>query len=252
MWRPHGQRVGAGDRRSRAAAAISPPAKAAATNSMATNSSPLPRNTEAKNRSSRCPIRSRTTPMNHKKAIPAKGTRFSAMTTARRARRICQPRAGGRGIGRCRDDDEDEGQAEQQREKDSRGGRGRARRAKAGACYRFLVSHHAARLLGPGTSAGRSGLVLPVFSRRRPAHRQIRASADCGTMRIAAYRSSGSARHRAASLTTRLPLISTDLSRRARPLCLGLVLPRRLNARKVRACGTRYAAGRLLKGPGRT
>jgi hypothetical protein len=43
---------------------------------------------------------------------------------------------------------------------------------------------------------------------------------------------------------------SADLSRRARPVCLGPVLPRRLNSRKVRACGTRCAAGRLLKGPG--
>ena len=36
----------------------------------------------AKNRSSRPPIRSRITPMNHKKAMPANGTRFSAITTA--------------------------------------------------------------------------------------------------------------------------------------------------------------------------
>src|SRR5438034_914549 len=61
-----------------------PPATAAATNSIATNNSPLPRNTVAKNRSSRAPIRSRSTPMNHKKAIPANGTRFSATATAAR------------------------------------------------------------------------------------------------------------------------------------------------------------------------
>jgi Ulp1 family protease len=48
---------------------------------MATNSRPLPRNTVAKNRSSRWPIRSRTTPTNHKKAIPANGMRFSATAT---------------------------------------------------------------------------------------------------------------------------------------------------------------------------
>ena len=84
ICRPAASVSGPGAADPAAASAISPPAKAAAANSMATNSSPLPRNTEAKNRSSRCPIRSRTTPMNHKKAMPAKGTRFSAMTTARR------------------------------------------------------------------------------------------------------------------------------------------------------------------------
>jgi hypothetical protein len=73
-----GQRVGAGGADRSDTLAISPPANAAPTNNMATNSSPLPKNTDAKNRSSRCPIRSRTTPMNHKKAIPANGTRFSA------------------------------------------------------------------------------------------------------------------------------------------------------------------------------
>jgi len=64
--------------------AIRPPATAAPTNSMATNSRPLPKNTVAKNRSSRSPIRSRTTPTNHKKAIPANGMRFSAIATADR------------------------------------------------------------------------------------------------------------------------------------------------------------------------
>jgi hypothetical protein len=44
-------------------------------NRIATNSSPLARNTVAKNRSSRSPIRLRTTAMNHRNAIPAKGTR---------------------------------------------------------------------------------------------------------------------------------------------------------------------------------
>src|SRR6266516_2497070 len=68
----------------RDAAAISPPETAAATKSMPTNNRPLPRNTVAKNRSSRSPIRSRSTPMNHKKAMPANGTRFSAITTAAR------------------------------------------------------------------------------------------------------------------------------------------------------------------------
>src|SRR5262245_28362585 len=67
-----------------AASARKPAVTALATKSIATNSSPLPRNTVAKNRSSRWPIRSRTTPMNQRNAIPAKGTRFSARTTRRR------------------------------------------------------------------------------------------------------------------------------------------------------------------------
>ena len=58
------------------------PATAAATNSMPTNSRPLPRNTVANRRSSRSPIRSRSTPMNHRKAIPANGMRFRATATA--------------------------------------------------------------------------------------------------------------------------------------------------------------------------
>ena len=66
--------------------AISPPPNAAATNSMATNNRPLPRNTVPKKRSSRWPIRSLSTPMNHKKAIPANGMRFSAIATAARRR----------------------------------------------------------------------------------------------------------------------------------------------------------------------
>ena len=64
------------------ASARSPPPTAAATNNMATNNRPLPRNTVAKKRSSRSPIRSRSTPTNHRNAIPANGTRFSATTTA--------------------------------------------------------------------------------------------------------------------------------------------------------------------------
>ena len=45
---------------------------------MARNKSPLPRKTVAKKRSSSSPNRSRSTLMNHKKAMPANGTRFSA------------------------------------------------------------------------------------------------------------------------------------------------------------------------------
>src|SRR4029077_7318061 len=58
-----------------------PPATAAEAKSMARNRSPLPRKTVAKKRSSSSPNRSRTTPMNHKKAMPANGTRFSARAT---------------------------------------------------------------------------------------------------------------------------------------------------------------------------
>ena len=68
------------------AAAMVAPATAAATNSMPTNSRPLPRNTVANRRSSRSPIRSRSTPMNHRKAIPANGMRFRATATAVRRR----------------------------------------------------------------------------------------------------------------------------------------------------------------------
>ena len=42
---------------------------------IATNNRPLPRNTVARNRSSCWPIRSRTTPMNHRNVIPANGAR---------------------------------------------------------------------------------------------------------------------------------------------------------------------------------
>ena len=65
-----------------------PPAMAAPTNNMATNSRPLPRNTVAKKRSSRSPIRSLSTPMNHRNAIPANGTRFKATATAARLREL--------------------------------------------------------------------------------------------------------------------------------------------------------------------
>jgi transposase len=58
-----GQGAGAGDRRPRRRAGDQPASEGGPTNNMATNSSPLPKNTDAKNRSSRCPIRSRTTPI---------------------------------------------------------------------------------------------------------------------------------------------------------------------------------------------
>ena len=59
----------------------SPRETATAANSMATNSSPLPKNTVAKNRSSNRPMRLRSTAMNQRNAIPVKGTKFSAMPT---------------------------------------------------------------------------------------------------------------------------------------------------------------------------
>src|SRR4051794_36823653 len=57
------------------------PITAAATNSMARNNKALPKKTVAKKRSSCCPSRSRSTPINHKKATPANGMRFSASAT---------------------------------------------------------------------------------------------------------------------------------------------------------------------------
>jgi hypothetical protein len=59
-------------------------ATAEATKSMATNSNPLPRKTVAKNLSSAPPTRSRSTPTNQRKPIPAKGTRPIANRTASR------------------------------------------------------------------------------------------------------------------------------------------------------------------------
>ena len=80
--RPSARTSGPGGLDERDAAAISPPATAAVTKSMATNNRPLPRNTVAKKRSSRWPIRSRSTPTNHRKAMPANGMSDSATFTA--------------------------------------------------------------------------------------------------------------------------------------------------------------------------
>ncbi len=52
---------------------------------MARNRSPLPRNTVAKKRSSYAPSRSRSTPMNQRKAIPANGSRCRARLTVFRS-----------------------------------------------------------------------------------------------------------------------------------------------------------------------
>ena len=59
-------------------AATTAPAEAAAANIIAMNSSPLPRNTVAKNWSSCRPRRSRATAMNQRKNSPAKGTSATA------------------------------------------------------------------------------------------------------------------------------------------------------------------------------
>lgn len=53
---------------------------AAAANRDATNSRPDPRNTVANSRSSAAPNRVRRTPRNHRKAIPANGTRYRAIS----------------------------------------------------------------------------------------------------------------------------------------------------------------------------
>jgi hypothetical protein len=58
------------------------PITAAAANSIARNNKALPKKTVAKKRSSRCPSRSRSTPINHRKATPANGTRFNAIVIA--------------------------------------------------------------------------------------------------------------------------------------------------------------------------
>jgi hypothetical protein len=57
------------------------PARDAAVKMLARNSSELPKNTVEKNRSSWAPRRSRSTPMNQRKATPANGTRFNASIT---------------------------------------------------------------------------------------------------------------------------------------------------------------------------
>ena len=97
--RPSAKVPASGGPDDRDAAANRPPATAAATNSMATNNRPLPRNTVAKNRSSRSPIRSRSTPMNQRKAMPANGMRFSAIATAARRPESVSHVAGARADG---------------------------------------------------------------------------------------------------------------------------------------------------------
>ena len=80
--RPHAPRRPAG--RASAAVLISPAATAPDTKNMPTKSRPLPRKTVAKNRSSPGPMRSRSTPMNHRKAIPANGSSWRLSDTALR------------------------------------------------------------------------------------------------------------------------------------------------------------------------
>ena len=85
-----------------ATAPIRAPINAAAANRHATNSNPLPRNTVAKNLSSSSPKRFRSTPMNHRNAIPANGTRASAKRTACPAVWIGEPNIRLRQISRDR------------------------------------------------------------------------------------------------------------------------------------------------------
>ena len=102
--------------------------------------------------------------MNHKKAIPANGTRFSANAMVAR----CDVSVSHAPLVAVSDG------AEMIRSTRARPSSSeKTIPAAAAAAARgvrrlvpvmFLMSHHAARLLGPGTSAGRSGLVLPVFS----------------------------------------------------------------------------------------
>ena len=105
--------------------AIRPPATAPATNSIATNSSPVPRNTVAKNRSSAAPIRSRIDAHEPQERKPGEGNKIerdapqSSCATGHRARwgHRC-------GLRRDRDPQQHEGSAEQQCEHDARDGRG--------------------------------------------------------------------------------------------------------------------------------
>ena len=69
-------------------------------NIIARNSSPLPKNTDKKNLSSNLPNPSRTTPMNHRNAIPANGINTDAILT-RRSRQSSHRDPGGPPSGRA-------------------------------------------------------------------------------------------------------------------------------------------------------
>ena len=85
LWRPNGHTLPSSSTEAAADAVLTRPAAVAPdTKNMAMNSSPLPRNTVAKKRSSPCPMRSRSTPMNHRNAMPANGSRWRLTDTARR------------------------------------------------------------------------------------------------------------------------------------------------------------------------
>src|SRR3974390_665235 len=71
------------------------PITAADENSIARNSSALPRKTAAKTRSSRSWSLSRSTPMNHRKAMPAKGIRLRARLTVPELAEIHSPASSG-------------------------------------------------------------------------------------------------------------------------------------------------------------
>ena len=109
------------------------PETAAATKSIAMKSRPLPRNTVAKKRSSASPTRSRTTPMNHRNAIPANGTSASATTHRLPPRTVGQPRPRLARVGGHRQADQHQGHPEQDREQNPRNssGLGRSRAPRA-------------------------------------------------------------------------------------------------------------------------
>lgn len=69
------------------------PAAAEAPNRQATKTRPLPRKTVETNRSSASPACSRRAPMNHRKAMPAKGTSSSAVVTASRCPAVTSTRS---------------------------------------------------------------------------------------------------------------------------------------------------------------
>src|SRR5215471_8327236 len=82
-------------------------------------------------------------------------------------------------------------------------------------------------------------------------HRRLGAADYQGSALAATPRSSGYAGRSRPTPDTAEPRRTADLSRQACPSCRVPVLPWRLNSRKVRACGARYAAWWLLGGSGR-
>src|SRR3954452_25133988 len=77
-----------------AATSTRAPENAAEANRLATNNKPLPRNTVAKNWSSNTPSRLRSTPINHRNAIPANGAELDREADGRSPGRVVQPGSG--------------------------------------------------------------------------------------------------------------------------------------------------------------